>query len=161
MANVSSSFPFPSPETVRAHRRHGVSLPPVRSHRELGHMFRGDAWAPPTFSSPGLLTLSLATLLAFVHISVDWPLQNDDNMEEMPCHLHHFEILFWMLSPAIVTLFPGIFSTFPGFSAFTQSVALSFLKITDPLVFLTVVCPSSARLVFLKWGYGTAPHVEY
>lgn len=108
--------------------------------------------APPTFSSPGLLTLSLAILLAFVHISVDWSLQNDDNMEEMSCHLHYFEILFWMLTPVTFKLFPGIFSSFPGFSGFTQSVALSFLKITDPLVFLTVVCPSSARLVFWKWG---------
>lgn len=80
----------------------------------------------------------LAVLLSLSHISADWPLQSDYNTEEMACHLHHFKILFPMLSPALFKLLPAILSSFPGSFGLTQSATLSFLKITDPLVLLTV-----------------------
>lgn len=44
-----------------------------------------------------------------------------------------------MLSPGLCNkLFPAISFSCPAFSGLTQSTALSFLKITDPLVLLTV-----------------------
>lgn len=121
-------------ELVPVHKHLFFCFPPLQRHIEglWGGCKELGAQAP-------LGCLAVLPASSQVQDYLDWPLQSDYNTEEMACHLHHFKILFPVLSPVLSKLFPAILSPFPEKpSGLSQSAALSFLTIADPMVFLSV-----------------------